>query len=319
MRPVQEPSHSLSGSPGCDGSGVVTMSKGTTLGWTEQHTGVALCAVLLCAGGLLAGLEAGTFRLIVVGLTVLCAVASLFFDGFVGLVIGLACAAAAVVLKRYVGVWDSDEFFLATTIAVCLVVLGWACGLVGTRIRRSNRASTTSGGTAGPAYGSLGLLTEDSARQRLEDEIGRAREHDRSLGVLMIALRFTDGTLTPDARRSAQRAVARLVESLLRSTDVPFALSGNEFGAILPETGSAAGWSLVGPLMDAAGRATFTDRTTEGASNIADYVELHAGLVFLTERDTDVDALMTAARTAHGATDIDGDVASNGRTEQVTP
>lgn len=314
---MREPSHSLSRSPGCDGSGVVTMSKGTTLGWTEQHTGVALCAVLLCAGGLLAGLEAGTFRLVVVGLTVLCAVASLFFDGFVGLVIGLACAAAAVVLKRYIGVWNPEEFFLATTIAVCLVVLGWACGLVGTRIRRSSRASTTSGGAVGPAYGSLGLLTEESARQRLEDEIGRAREHGRSLGVLMIALRFTDDTLMPDAHRSAERAIARLVESLLRVTDVPFALSGNEFGAILPETDSAAGWSLVGPLMDAAGRATFTNRTSEGRSNIADCAELHAGLVFLTEQYTDVDALMTAARTAHGAANIDSDAPSNGRTGQV--
>lgn len=293
------------------------MNKGRTPGWTDQHTGVALCVLLAAVGGLLAGLESGDFRLVVLGATVLCSVLALFFDGFIGIVIGLACAAATIVLKRHVGVWNSDEFMLAVAIAVQLTVLGWASGLVGSQIRRSVRTKNASDGAHGPAYGSLGLLTEQFARPRLEDEIARAREHGRSLGLLMIHLRITDDTLAPAARRSAARAVARLVESLLRGADVPFALSPLEFGAILPETDSRTGWSITGPLVDAASRATFTDRATQVRRSVADCAELHTGLVFLTDRVENAEALIAAARAAHGAVVADGGEPIAGRHRQV--
>ncbi|MFD4406193.1 hypothetical protein ACFWPH_25885 [Nocardia sp. NPDC058499] len=272
------------------------MSGGRTPGWTEQQTGIALCAVLAAACGLLAGIESGTFGLTALGITALCALAGLVFDGFIGLVVGLVCATAAVALKRYTGIWNPGEFLPAVALAACLLALGWAAGLAGAQARRAARAGDTGNGISAPVYGSLGLLTGEYARLRLDEEIARAREHRRPLGLLIIRVNLDDPGLSPAARQSAGRAVARLVESLLRESDVPFSLSEQEFGAILPDTGATTGWNVVGPLLDAAGRATFTDRSTQQRRPLSECAELQTNLVFHTERTPDADTLIALAR-----------------------
>lgn len=279
------------------------MSKGNlvTRGWTDIHTGVALCFVLAAVAGTLGGLESGIVRVVVLAAALVCVVAGLFFDGFTGLVIGLAAAAGAVAVKRYAGVWNRDQFVLATAVAVCFLVLGWAAGLTGTRIREALRRTETSHSDVRPVFGSLGLLAEDRARSRIDDEIARARSHGRELGLLMIHVRITDSDLDEPARQAVRRAVARLVESLLRDTDVPFAVSPEEFGAILPETNSTGGWDVVGPIVDAAARSTFTDRVGQQRRNVAEVAEIYAGLAFATDRTTDADMLIDQAREAHGA------------------
>lgn len=97
-----------------------------------------------------------------------------------------------------------------------------------------------------------------------------------------------------------------MVESLLRDTDVPFGVAPDEFGAILPETDSTRGWSVVGPIIDAAGRSTFTDRLSGQRRSVADCAEVCAGLAFLPEdtvdgRIVDAAALIEEARAAHRA------------------
>lgn len=269
-----------------------------TRGWTDVHAGVALCATLAAVAGLLGGLESGPMRLMVLGVAVVCVVVGLYFDGFAGVVIGLLAGTAAVVVKRYAGVWNREQFLLATAIAAGFLVLGWSAGLVGTRLRELVRASEMPRAEVRPAFGSLGLLAEERARPRLDDEITRARAHKRALGVLIIHVRVTNPDLDAAARQAVRRALARLVESLLRHTDVPFALQPDEFGAILPETDQVRGWGVVGPLVEAAGRSTFTDRDSGTRRSIADCAELYAALTFLTDDIADADEMIARARSS---------------------
>jgi GGDEF domain-containing protein len=98
------------------------------------------------------------------------------------------------------------------------------------------------------------------------------------------------------ARDAAHRAVARLVETLLRDTDVPFALGPNELGAILPETSAAGAWDVVGPVLDAATRAAFTVRQQDERRSLVECAELSAGLAVMTDQLTDGRALLEIAR-----------------------
>jgi GGDEF domain-containing protein len=174
-----------------------------------------------------------------------------------------------------------------------LVVVGGLVGMAGSRLRA--RGVVNDPGPA-PAYDSLGLQTAEVALSRLDEEIARARHHARPLTVVLIWTDITDQTLSEGARRRAHRTVARLVESLVRETDVPFAFATDEVGAILPETDADAAWQLVGPLMDAATRASFTVREEDQRRSLAGCAELHAGLVSLSDDRTSADELMAAAR-----------------------
>ncbi len=100
------------------------------------------------------------------------------------------------------------------------------------------------------------------------------------------------------ARDSAKRSVARLLETLLRETDVPFALSPSELGAILPETSGTDAWDVVSPVLDAATHATFTVREQGERRSLAEVAEIRTGLASLTDRFYDASALLAAARTS---------------------
>ncbi len=136
----------------------------------------------------------------------------------------------------------------------------------------------------------------------------RARSHGRPLSVVVIRVTITDPALDANARNAAQRAVARLVESMLRDTDVPFASPPDEFGAILPETDGATAWEVLGPVLDAAARAAFTVREQDERRNLVDCAELHLGLATLGDQTSGGTALLEGARrsaraeeAAHGA------------------
>jgi GGDEF domain-containing protein len=147
-----------------------------------------------------------------------------------------------------------------------------------------------------PAYGSLGLLTAEVAMVRLEEEVARARRHVRPLTVVVVLVCISDDTLDEHARSAARRALARLLESTLRETDVPFAMGEEQFGAILPETAASASWDVVGPVLDAAGRAAFTVRETDERRRLVDCAELHVGIAVLGDGLQDAESLIAAAR-----------------------
>jgi GGDEF domain-containing protein len=266
-------------------------------GWTEQHVPIALALVVAALAGGVAVAEPGPYPLIGVAAVLATALGALFLDGFGGLVLGVAAAAAVVVSRRLTGQWTPEHFRTSLVLVVSLMALGWLVGMASAGIhgRRSEEADHGGEGVT-PAYGSLGLLTEDVAAARLEDEVARARSHHRPLAVVVIGVHITDDSLVPMARDAAHRAVARLVETLLRDTDVPFALEPYELGAILPETDGATAWEIVGPVLDAATRAAFTVREQDERRNLVDCAELSAGLAVMTDQLNDAGALLALAR-----------------------
>ena len=262
-------------------------------GWTDRHVVVAVAVVAAGITGVLTRDERAPFHLVVGVALVVTVGFALLFNAFGGMVVGVVAAAGVIAVKQWFGAWDEDVFLGSLESTLGLVVVGGVVGMAGSRLR--GRGVMDGAGPA-PAYGSLGLLTAEVALSRLDEEIARARHHTRPLTVVLIRTDITDQTLSEDARLRAHRTVARLVESLLRDTDVPFALTTDEVGAILPETTADTAWRLVGPLMDAATRASFTVREEDQRRSLADCAELHAGMVSLSKDCADADELMSAAR-----------------------
>jgi GGDEF domain-containing protein len=266
-------------------------------GWTEQHVPVALALVVAVLGGAVASTAPAPYSLVGVGAMVATALGALFLDALGGLALGVVLSAGVVLSRRLGEVWTRDSFVTALTLVLGLAALGWLTGMVSAGIhRRVDREPER--GEVTPAFGSLGLLTADLATARLEEEVVRARRHRRPLTVVVVRVTVGDPALPPPARAAALRAVARLVESMVRDTDVPFALGPDEVGAILPETDAPAAWDVVGPVLDAATRATFAVREQEERRRLVDVAELHAGLAVLGDRTADADTLLEAAGAA---------------------
>ncbi|MDP9389900.1 MAG: hypothetical protein M3P89_00565, partial [Actinomycetota bacterium] len=219
------------------------------------------------------------------------AVLALFFDAFGGLIVGLTAAAATVLAKQLAGEWTAAGFLPSLALVVVLILLGWSTGVVSARLHQERRAAGK-GDAATPAYGSLGLLTADVALARADEEVVRAHRHHRPLTVLVLRITLVDESLDAAARTAAHRAVARLLETLLRETDVPFALSNSELGALLTETDAARAWEVVAPVLEAASRAAFTVRQNDERRRLVDAAELHAGLAELSRAHPDADSLV---------------------------
>jgi GGDEF domain-containing protein len=268
--------------------------------WTEQHVPVALALVVAALAGGVATTEAPPYSLYAVAAVVATGLGALFFDAFGGLVLGVAAAAAVVLALRLGNRWSPASFVTDLALVLGLAALGWLVGMVSAGIHARHGPADNESGTVAPAYGSLGLVTAEVAVARLDEELLRARSHGRPLSVVVIRVTITESGLDVSAQEAAQRAVARLVESMLRETDVPFASGPDEFGAILPETDVATAWEVVGPVLDAASRAAFTVRETHERRSLVDCAELHVGLAGLDGQTGDATALLQAARRSAG-------------------
>jgi GGDEF domain-containing protein len=267
-----------------------------TSGWTEQRLAVAAALLAAALTGGLAMLASPPYGVIGIGVVAAVVIAALLADAFGGIIAGFVGAAVVIAARQLGDAWTSEDFRLAGSLSAALVLLGWLTGVAATRLRE--RAPQAGPGPVAPAFGSLGLLPTDLALARLDEEITRAVRHHRPLCVALLVLEITDDTLSPSARTAACRTVARLVESLMPETAVPFALAPDEVGAILLEADEARAWELLGPVVDAASRATFTVRDVDQRRPLADGAELHAGLVALSSDHPDAERLLAAARRA---------------------
>jgi GGDEF domain-containing protein len=267
------------------------------LGWTERHTIVAAAYAVGFAGSLIGLAEGGPVAFWVAGAVVLAAVCSLAVDAFGGLVIGLAVGAGLIAVKRFADQWHDEAFFLALAETLVLLAVGTSAGLAGSALRRRTGPAPSEEPAAliAPVFGSLGLLNHDVAIARLEEEVERARDHRRPLTLLLIEAEITDATLDTAAREGVLRAVARTIESRLHARDVPFAISPERLGAILPEATVADGWQRLGHVIDALAEATFTSRSSRTRPTVADTVILQAGLAELGSAVPSADALLDAA------------------------
>jgi hypothetical protein len=177
-----------------------------------------------------------------------------------------------------------------------LIELAWIVGLLGDHLRDAfDRLSRPVPGSLAPAHGSLGLLDAAPAVFRLDEELRRGGRNGQTLAVMLMSADVEGGRLDDDAVTGARRAVARQVETLLRDTDVPFALSPRVLGAILPETDPVEAWAALGTLVDLTGVATFADRNTGERHRVSDVVDLRACLVFADPHTSDGEALLEAA------------------------
>lgn len=115
------------------------MIERSTAAWTEIRTRISVAGALLISTGVLVGVERGSSRIALVLLAVATAVAALHFDGFVGVVIGLAAAGGLVAAKRTLGEWSSGDLALVAAEVSTIVMLAWVVGLVGAYLRSALR------------------------------------------------------------------------------------------------------------------------------------------------------------------------------------
>lgn len=263
--------------------------------WTERHTAVALAMAAVAGTSLVGLLEAGPFPIVVAVVVAVVGVLALTVDGFGGFLVGLAAAAALIALKRVTGRWDHDAFWISTVETAALLLTGSIVGAAGARLRPAARAGA-SAVALDPVYGSLGLLSFDAALARLDDEVDRAARHHRPLTVVRMSI---EATGEGDERRAALRAVARLLETRLRPGDVPFAVTPDELGAVLPETTPGHAWEVLGSLVDAIRDATFTLRGEQTRRvGLAGAVQIHLGMAGLRHAGETADDLVDEATDA---------------------
>lgn len=274
--------------------------------WTRRHTALAVAAALVAGCAAVATTEPWPAALIVALAAALAFAGALAFDPFVGAVIGLAAAAGSIAVKRQLGLWTGDAFTASVVETGALLLIGIVAGIAGASLRVAQRAPGAPGPTGDAAVGSLGLLDLDLGMLRLEEEVERAALHKRPLAVLRLSLDVHGHEGWGSAQRLAvERAVARLLENLLRPTDVPFVLDADELAAVLPETTSDEAWGIVVPILDAITRASFVAGPAGGRHQVGEYADIRFGLAFFGEHGTTAQELLDAATSAVRIPDAD--------------
>lgn len=273
------------------------MLRRLTSGWTDLHP--SLVTSFLVVGTLTwtsAGIggQAGPAVVLVMALTALVA---LCFDAMTGLVTGLAGAAGCLAATRLLGGTDAT-FATQAGIAGLVLLLGTIAGSTGDRIRRGRRlAARTAAGAVAPVPGSLGLMSTEDAHERLDEEITRARLHARPLSASTLRVLIHDPGLSPEDIRRARRAVARVLESELRATDIPFvSLAEGEFGVIMPETDAEAGADVLESVLILAREATFADRATGQRRHVGDVAVVQVGITDAADAEGCPRAVLDASR-----------------------
>lgn len=201
-------------------------------------------------------------------------------DAFGGAAVGLFASAGVFAAQLALSGLPTDGAGPWALLASLLLMIGAVGGAIGDRVRREGRRSERAGSLAvAPAAGSLGLIGEADGRLRLAEEITRARLFGRPLSAARVMVEISDESLPRAESRRVRRAIARVLESVLRETDVPYALQDGGFGVVLPETAPDAAADVVGSVLIAAAQSTFTDRVTGSRRRVGDVVRLQLAVV----------------------------------------
>lgn len=269
-----------------------------TPAWTDITVRLLGCAAALVGCGLLAGADTPAVAAACAIAAVVCCLTAVRYDAFVGLAIGLVGAAVVVVVRMLTGGWGAVPPVLVIAQSLALVALGWLSGRLGARLRVvADSVSTESRRSVVAVHNSLGLLGFEQATSRLEEEIARSRAAHTPLCLLLVRIDLEDESLSEDTQVAVQRAVARIVEAGVADYDVPFAMSENEIGAIMPGASDDQAWRIVLPLIDRLTRVTFADRETGERRRAVDCGRISTGLAFAHDASTS-DSLVTQARYA---------------------
>ena len=232
-------------------------------------------AILVNLGGR-AEQAAGVAGAVVVAIAAAVFVGAWFTDAFGGLVVGLSGAAAAsVVVSRSPEKFSADGLVVGSGIGL-MVVLGLVVGLIAAWARRRRRLSSarSSDGRSQAAQRSIGMLSPAAGALRLEEELARASLHTRPLVLATFGIDVHDDTLGADDIDRLRRAVARIIETALHPTDIPYAIGDRSFAVIMPEVGVDEAASVLAPVVAAAEHATFAARGDGRRMAVTDVAEI---------------------------------------------
>lgn len=265
-----------------------------TSGWTDRHAAVAVLLAVSLAGACVGQLEESRTAVLVAAALAVVVTLGLAVDRWVGALIGLAGAVAVVALRRLWGAWSPEAFGPALLETLVLVTVGALSGRAGQRLRGS--ASPVVVSPFEPAYGSLGLLGQDAALARLEEEVARAERLERAVILLLLDADVHESAA--EGRSAALRAVARLVESGAGSQDIPFAMSANRLGIVFPDATPAAVWDVVDRILAAVATATYSHGVERELRRLQSAVGLRIGIAQQSTQATTAQGLLDEAVTA---------------------
>ncbi|MBS1253393.1 MAG: hypothetical protein MAG451_02442 [Anaerolineales bacterium] len=154
-----------------------------------------------------------------------------------------------------------------------------------------------------------GLLPREVAELRLEEEIDRARQFQRPLGLLLVEIDALPKLEATDVQfRQVYQAITRQLTSASLVHDIPFRVGQSRIGLILPERSWDDLYDDAESIVNALHSATFLDRE-EQPQPAHDYIQLTVGLgTYQGERVEEID-LMGAAE---DSLDISRDLAGLG-------
>jgi GGDEF domain-containing protein len=262
--------------------------------WTRVHPRLfAALALPIGATALAAAVEPVPVAVALAVLVYVATLAGLMFDTFVATLVGVGLCALAIMVKRFFGTWTEAAFATSAGELLLIVLTAAAFGIAASGLRRMKQAATVKTGS-GTAFGSLGLLPPEIGELRLEAEVERAAKYNRPLSLLGVTTEELEGELTPAERDAVRRAAARLVDSMLRVTDVAYAHDAGQIVLVLPETRLQDAWLLMGRLSDAVDQATFTADEGRERKALREVARVHLAAATFPQHGTTPQALLAS-------------------------
>lgn len=256
------------------------MSRVTTA-WTDLHAPMIAIVVTLGSGLWLAASVGGFPGLVLVAIGAAVLLPAIFGDLFLGVALGLLGAAAT--LASFIA-------FAATAVgayagaALSIFASATLAGIIHERIQTGRRRAVTAAQQTARSAAPLGMMSTEDAHARLDEEAERARLHRRPLCTAMVSIEITDETLSPQDVYRVHRAVARVLESELRPTDIPFVGEhGGEFGIILPESDQVSAADILASALLLARDATVVEETGDSRRKVHEVAEVAVALRTVTE------------------------------------
>ena len=147
-----------------------------------------------------------------------------------------------------------------------------------------------------PSLHTLGLLDAASARLRIDEELRRRAGSDRPLTVVLLRVEHLEGPPDEAVRRAVTKAVARAVEASTRDCDVPFALTDDVLGVVLPDTDEGHAWRVLGRVVDDTLETGYAHRADGVRVRLREAVALHAVLVAADDSTRTADHILGPGR-----------------------
>lgn len=212
---------------------------------------------------------------------------------------GLAAVVLWVMARQTLGIWVQSQL-VQSMLEVAALVAGLV--LVAQFRRRWEQMQThldelgslrdvLIAGEAGS-----GLLPWEVAELRLKEEVDRAHQFGRPVGLLLVSIEGLDEPRDPEFEaEEVERALVRQLVSNSLVHDVPFRITSGQLGVILPERSWDSLYRDAESTVQALRQATFLGQDGH-ARRVPEHVRLDFGLgTYQGERAGDID-LMRAAR-----------------------